>query len=143
MSYVKIFINSVWSTKNRFPFLKDGVKQKIISHIRANSINKNIFIDTINGYHEHVHCLFELNADMSVSKAINLIKGESSHWMNNNSIIKNKFEWADDYYATSVSESDLDRVRKYINNQEDHHRKITFKEEYDNFIKEYYMKLPG
>ena len=67
MSYVKIWINSVWSTKRRLPLMTDGIKSKIICHIKENAIKKGIFIDTINGYHEHLHCLFALNANMSVA----------------------------------------------------------------------------
>ena len=70
-------INSVWGTKNRFPFLKDGVKEKVIAHIRENAIKQKIFIDSINGYHDHLHCLFGLEPSMSVSEAIRLLKGES------------------------------------------------------------------
>jgi putative transposase len=65
------------------------------------------------------------------------MKGESSYWINKQSLVKNKFEWADEYYAVSVSESKLDDVRKYINNQEEHHRKKTFAEECDDFMKHY------
>lgn len=76
-----------------------------------------------------------LNADMSVAKAIQLLKGESSHWANKNGLTKTKFEWADDYFAVSVSESMVDKIRHYIDNQEEHHRKIPFQQEYDEFIK--------
>ena len=138
MPHVKIMINSVWGTKNRYPFLKGDVKSKIISHIRENAIQKGIFIDTINGHHDHLHCLFELKPTMCVSDALQLLKGESSRWMNLNKIIPLKFEWAVDFYAVSASKSDLPRIRSYINNQEAHHSKITFQDEYDGFIREYF-----
>ena len=105
-------------------------------HIRENGRQKEIYIDTINGYVDHVHCFFALNAEMSISKAVQLLKGESSFWANKQSLFSSKLEWADEYYAASVSESDIENVRKYINNQEAHHSKISFLEEYNNFLKQ-------
>ena len=66
-----------------------------------------------------------------------LIKGESSFWANNNNLINSKLEWADEYFAVSVSESMLDKVRGYIRNQEEHHKKVTFQNEYENFVRKY------
>src|SRR4051812_3646715 len=111
MPFVKVMIHAVWGTKNREPLLANGIKQIVIDHIKENSIKKQIYIDRLNGYHEHLHCLFGLNADMSLSKALQLIKGESSFWVNHN--LTTNFEWADEYFAASVSESQLDRVRAY------------------------------
>jgi len=65
------------------------------------------------------------------------LKGESSHWVNKNNFCRNKFEWQDDYFAVSVSESLVNRTRKYIKNQEEHHRKKSFQEEFDEFINKY------
>ena len=117
--------------------MTDKIRPLVIEHIKENAQLKKIFIDTINGHTEHLHCLFGLNADMSLSKAMQLIKGESAFWVNKNSLIKSKFEWADEYFAASVSESALDRVRAYIRNQEEHHKKITFTQEYQEFIDKY------
>ena len=66
-----------------------------------------------------------------------LIKGESSYWINKSKLIKNKFEWQDEYFAVSVSESMISMVREYIWNQEEHHQKKTFQQEYDEFIDKY------
>ena len=63
-----------------------------------------------------------------------LLKGESAYWMNKNQLCKSKFGWQDEYFAVSVSESALDKVRTYIGNQEQHHRKETFRTEYDELI---------
>jgi putative transposase len=143
MPFVKLWINAVWGTKSRYPYLKGEIKTKVIKHIKENSRRIKIYIDTINGHDDHLHCLFGLNTTMSVSKALNLIKGESSFWINKNQITKSTFEWCDEYYAASVSESDLQRVRNYINNQEEHHRKKTFQEKVDDFLKERPAKGQG
>ncbi len=64
-----------------------------------------------------------------------LTKGESSHWINKNNLCRQKFEWQNDYFAVSVSESAINKVRDYIANQEEHHKKKSFAEEFDNFLK--------
>jgi putative transposase len=143
MPFVKVMIHAVWGTKNREPFLASEIRRVVIEHIKENAKEKKIYIDTINGYEEHLHCLFGLNADMSLSKALQLIKGESAYWINKNGLIKSKFEWADEYFAASVSESALDKVRAYIDNQEQHHRKVTFTHEYQQFIDTYKFESQG
>ena len=134
MSFVKVMIHAVWGTKNREPFLSHELRLLMIDHIKTNAKEKSIYIDSLNGHFDHLHCLFGLNADMRVSKALNLIKGESAYWTNKEQLTKSKFEWADEYFAVSVSESMLLKVRAYIQNQEEHHKKITFSQEYEEFI---------
>jgi REP element-mobilizing transposase RayT len=87
--------------------------------------------------------LFGLNADMSISKVLQLIKGESAFWINSQKVTNTKFEWADEYYASSVSEANLPSVRAYINNQEEHHRTKTFHEECEIFLKEHRLTYHG
>jgi len=143
MSYVKIWIHAVWGTKNRDPILSKDVRTKLFQHLIENAKEKKIYIDTINGYFDHIHCLFALNADMSISKTMQLLKGESAFWTNKNILLKPKLVWADEYFAVSVSESIVDKVRKYIKEQEDHHKSVTYKEEYDRFIKKYKFLIHG
>ena len=137
MSYVRIWIHAVWGTKNRYPYLTNPIRREVIAHIKENAKSKEIYIDTINGYTEHLHCLISLNAEVGISKVMQLIKGESAYWINRQKITDPAFEWADEYFAISVSESVLDRVRAYINNQEAHHSKIGFKQEYEKFMRTY------
>ena len=141
MSFVRIWVHVVFGTKNREQFLDKDVREKVVYHIIENARTKNIFIDRINGYNDHLHCFLSLGLDQNISKVVNLIKGESSYWINKNKILTTKFEWADEYFAVSVSESQVDSVRKYINNQEEHHRKKSFSEEYDEFINKYGFKV--
>ena len=137
MAFVKIWIHTVWGTKNREPFLEKGILESVCNHIKENGKLKGIFIECINGYSDHLHCLMLLNADSSISKQMQLIKGESSFWINKNKIIKGHFEWADEYFASSVSEDKLDVVKAYIINQQEHHKKVTFKVEYEKFLKHF------
>lgn len=141
MSWVSIWVHLVFSTKNRETYLRTKeIRKKVFQHIKENAKTKNIWIDTINGYHDHAHCLISLNKDQSIAKVAQLIKGESSNWINRNKITKNKFIWQDDYWATSVSKSHIKIVRKYILGQQEHHKEVTFAEEVDRFMKKYGWK---
>jgi len=137
MAFVNIMVHAVWGTKNRYPFLKKEIRFSVYEHIKQNARSKKIFIDTINGIEDHIHVLLGLNADLSIAKTIQLIKGEASFWINKQKKTNPSFEWADEYYAVSVSESKLNDVRHYINIQEEHHRKKSFQEECDDFLKRY------
>jgi putative transposase len=143
MSYIRIWIHIVFGTKNRVPLITNEVKNQLINHIKENAKQKDIFIDKINSTNDHIHCLVSLGMDQNVSKIIQLIKGESSYWINKNRITKIKFEWADEYFAISVSESQVKAVGNYINNQVEHHLKKSFSEEYDEFMKNYGFKYLG
>jgi len=144
MAYVRIWIHCVWGTKNRIPFLNPANKKEILNHIRENSKAKGIYIDFINGDKEHVHCTISLGLDQTIMKVMQLIKGESSNWINKSNLVTGKFEWADEYYAVSVSESAMPKVREYIKNQEEHHRVRTWEEECDEFMIKYgFKKMKG
>jgi REP element-mobilizing transposase RayT len=134
MSYIKVWLHFVWSTKNRTPFLTKDIRQKVFRHIKENAQEKGIFIDYINGYVDHVHCLISLGSEQTLKQIMQLIKGESSHWVNKHNLCKEKFAWQDDYFVASVSHSVIDNVREYIKNQEDHHRKKSFDDEFEEFL---------
>lgn len=143
MSHVKIWVLAVWGAKNNDRILTKDVRKKLFQHIYDNAKEKQIYINFINGEMDHIHCLLALNADMTIAKVIQLIKGEAAHWDNKNSIVKPELEWADEYFAVSVSESIIDKVRDYIKNQEVHHKKMTLRDEYEKFICKYGFKYHG
>ncbi|MBA4311171.1 MAG: transposase [Chlorobiaceae bacterium] len=143
MSYVRVWVHAVWGTKDREHLLTREVRQTVMDHICKNAKDKQIYIDRLNGYADHLHCLFGLNADTTIAKTMQLIKGESAYWINKEKVIPVRFEWADEYYAISVSESSLDSVRTYIDNQEEHHRKKTYAEEVSEFLVKYNMVSHG
>lgn len=140
-----MYIHFVWSTKNRYPFLDSmDLRFQVWSHIRENAREKSIYIDFINGYSDHCHCLVSMGVDQTIQKLMQLIKGESSFWINRHNLTKERFEWQDEYFAVSVSESMLNKVRNYIKNQEQHHAKKSFQEEYDEFISKHgFEKFDG
>jgi putative transposase len=84
-----------------------------------------------------------LGKEQNVSKIVQLIKGESSLWINKSGFDGGRFEWQDDYFAVSVSESQVEAVKEYIDNQEEHHRKKSFAEEVEEFIKRYGFERLG
>lgn len=134
MPYVKITLHLIWSTKYRLPLISKELKPLLLDHIKKNSIEKGIYIDRMNCVDDHIHMLISLGTEQTVAKVIQLIKGESSNWVNKQQITRDKFEWQDEYIALSVSESAIPTVRKYIDQQEEHHRKVSFQNEYDNFL---------
>ena len=135
MSFVKVWIHVVWSTKNREPSLSKDIRKKAFDHIIQNVREKGIFLYSIGGYVDHVHCLISLGAGQEIEKIVQLIKGESAHWVNKSKLSRRKFGWQEEYFAVSVSESILPKVRKYIANQEEHHKTRSFDDEFKNFLK--------
>jgi REP element-mobilizing transposase RayT len=137
MPFIKIWIHIIWSTKNRERIITKELKPALLNHIRENGKTKNIFIDFINCVEDHIHILISLGNDQNISRIVQLLKGESSNWINKNKLVKGHFEWQDEYIAVSISESIIDKVRDYIKNQEEHHRKKSFAEEYEEFLEKY------
>ncbi len=134
-TYFKIWIHLIWCTKNRQPLLKKPFRPKVLNHIKKEATSVGIRSDAINGIEDHVHCLISLNPKYAISDVVNKLKGESSHWINFNDFLAVKFAWQRGYSAFSVSESNVDRVRKYILSQEEHHKKHSFQEEVEELYK--------
>jgi putative transposase len=141
MSFVKVWVHLVFATKNREPLLKKELRYDIYKHIIKNCKEKEIFLEAVNGYTDHVHCLISLGKDQTIAKVTQLIKGESSFWINQNNLTAEKFSWQDDYFAVSVSESQVPTVKNYIRNQEKHHAKKSFEEEVNEFMTKFGWEL--
>lgn len=133
-SFVKIWIHAVFGTKYRenliVPTVKKQVHQIIVDEI--NGLDCSLL--AINGMPDHVHILFLMNAQKSIADIMKQIKGGSSFQINQQELIKGKFAWQVGYGAFSVSESGIEKVKDYIKNQEAHHRKLSFQEEYGCFL---------
>ena len=142
MSYVRVYIHYVFSTKNRAPYLSSKTTRfKLHKHIKDNAKEKSIWLDCVNGYQDHLHCMVSLGTTQTIANVAQLIKGESSFWINKNKLTTGKFSWQDDYWAVGVSESHMKEVRNYIHNQEERHKRLTFSEEIDVFMKKYGWKI--
>ncbi len=137
MGYTKIWIHIVWNTKCKIKLLSPEFKKPILDHIQETAQKKDIYIDSINGHEQHIHCLISMNATQSIDKIVQQLKGESSFWINREKLFNEKFSWQHEYFAVSVGESSVRQVRRYIENQEEHHKRKSFEEEYQEFIKAY------
>jgi putative transposase len=129
MAHVCNFVHCVWGTKNRFPYFNSSNTRDIMTHISEKSYENGIYIDHLNAYRDHMHCLISLDPNESLAKVVKQIKGESSHWINQNLFLSFDFKWAHEYYATSVSRTLLPTVRQYIQNQEIHHQNKSWQQE--------------
>lgn len=138
MSYTQVCIHYVWTTHSCRPRLIMPYRKLLFDHIRQNALIKGIHLDRINGYTEHVHCLVWLKPQQTIDSIAQLLKGESAYWFNHKSGIQNtKLLWQEKYFAVSVSLPMVERVRAYIDNQEIHHQKKTFEQEYIELMKQY------
>jgi putative transposase len=142
-SYVKIWIHVVFGTKYRenliVPTIKKEVHQIIIDEV--NGLDCSLM--AINGMPDHVHILFLMNAQKSIADIMKQIKGGSSYQINQKDLMTGKFAWQIGYGAFSVSESGIEKVKDYIKNQEIHHQKQTFQEEYERFLELHGFILEG
>ena len=140
MSYIRIWVHCVWATKDRVPFLIDSIRDKVIFHIIENARSKQIFVDHLNGYQQHLHALISLGGKQNISEVMQLIKGESSYWINKNKLTRIRFEWQDDYYAVSIGMNQLENVREYIRRQVRHHSEESLEQEMERLIEEYKLE---
>ncbi len=114
-----------------------GYRKKIYQFISDQLREQGCPVRIINGMPDHIHCLFLLSPQKSIAGLIKQIKGSSSHFINQNDLIAEKFAWQTGYAAYSVSESVVERVLQYIKNQKRHHSKKSFQQEYEEFAKFY------
>ena len=140
MAYTRIYIHLVWTTSKRARFLRKEIRPQVFNHILSYGREKGIYIDQVNGYNDHVHCLIGLKADQKISAIMQLLKGESAHWINKEKLTRSKFKWQKEYYAVSVGVRQLEIIRNYIRNQESHHARRTLKKELVQFQKVYNLK---
>lgn len=137
MPFVKVWVHYVWTTKNRQPLLGDSFRHLIFDHIRENARLKEIYLDCIGGYREHVHGLVSLGTEQTIGNIAKLLKGESSRWINQQGFCKTRFQWQHEYFAVGVCESIIEKTRAYIQRQELHHRTKSFDGEFDAMISKY------
>ncbi|MFN2576862.1 MAG: IS200/IS605 family transposase [Pyrinomonadaceae bacterium] len=142
-SYSRCWLHLIWETLRREPMLDRRAAAKASENLSAYSREKRIYMK-INYFNaDHTHALIDLPTNQPIEQIIQLLKGSSSHWINQNRLVRGRFAWGRGYGAFSVSHSDVDRVWKYIANQRMHHRKRTFEDEYQLFVKFYGLEWRG
>jgi len=129
-TYTQIHIQTVFAVQNRQSLIRDEWKNDLYKYMTAIIQNNDHKLLQINGIPDHVHILFGLRPVQSLSDLMKHVKQDSSKWINQNKLVKRKFSWQEGYGAFSYSKSQLPRVIKYIQNQQEHHKTKTFREEY-------------
>jgi REP element-mobilizing transposase RayT len=136
-SYSRVWLHLVWATLDRCPLLNKDAAVKLSAHLHDYAKSKGIYmrINFVNP--DHVHTLIDLPVSLAIEDALQLLKGESSHWVNEQNLVPGKFGWQRGYGAFSVSQSGVDEVCAYIAGQEEHHRKLSFVDELKLFVQRY------
>jgi putative transposase len=136
-TYHQIYLQTVFAVKYRNAVLDIAWRSKLQGVI-GNLINetgcKTIIV---NGVEDHMHCFLGLKPVVSVSELMKTVKAKSSKYINDHNMTKERFEWQEGYAVFSYRQRDVDQIYKYIQNQEEHHRKKSFREEYLDLLKEF------
>ena len=136
-TYTQIHIHAVFAVRNRECLIKKEWKVELYKYMTAIIQNNNHKVLVINGVEDHVHILFGMRPTQALSELMQMIKGDSSKWINQNKLTTFKFSWQEGFGAFSYSKSHVGNVVNYINNQEQHHKKKSFHEEYLEMLKKY------
>ncbi|MBI1804678.1 MAG: IS200/IS605 family transposase [Ignavibacteriae bacterium] len=135
-TYTRLLTHIVFSTKNRFPFINAELRSRLFPYIGGIVRELDGKPILINGIADHVHILTSLPPRLALSDVLRTVKANSSRWVHEQFPSHTKFAWQTGFGAFSVSYGHIERVRNYIANQEQHHRRATFQEELLNFLKE-------
>jgi REP element-mobilizing transposase RayT len=149
-TYTQLYIHFVFAVKYRAALLNNSWDDRLRLYIAAITQNNGHKLLAINNMPDHLHMLIGVNPSQSISDLIRLVKGDSSEWINKEKLTPYKFQWQEGYGAFSHSKSQVDKVVKYILNQQEHHKKSTFLDEYRQmlnsfdiaFDERYIFKLP-
>lgn len=137
-SLSRLWTHLIFSTKNRFPFLRDKVLRGEMHAYLAQMLRQyDCETRIVGGVDDHVHALFALARTYPIATVVKEVKRTSSGWIKQTSRRSSKFYWQGGYAALSVSQSNLDQVIRYIENQEEHHKQVQFKDEYRAFLEAY------
>jgi putative transposase len=137
-SLSRLWTHLIFSTKNRFPFLSDKkLRTDTYAYLAKMLREQDCETLIVNGVEDHVHALFALSRTHSIASVVKETKRISSGFAKELSPTLAKLRWQGGYGAFSVSQSNLDGVIKYIENQEEHHKRVTFQDEYRAFLKAY------
>ena len=134
-SFTSLFVHVVFSTKDREPWLKRRVRDRLFAYIGGVANESKHRPVCVGGVADHVHALLCLPPSVSVSRAAQLIKGSSSRWIHETFPSMRSFAWQEGYGAFSVGVSQVPATKAYIARQAEHHRKVSFQEEYLAFLR--------
>ncbi len=128
-SLVKNFIHLIYSTKNRMPWIPKDISSRLYAYQQGIYQDWQSPAIVIGGVEDHIHALFSLSKNHAIKTIVEEVKKGSSKWMKSEGTMNPDFFWQNGYAAFSVSQSNTDVVKKYIENQEEHHRTMSFQDE--------------
>lgn len=136
-SLAQVYVHIIFSTKERYPYLQPTIEPELYAYMGDTIKRVGGIPHLINGTSDHIHLLSSLPRTLTLSKYIEEIKRNSSRWIKTKHIDYQKFAWQNGYGAFSVSSSQRETVMRYIAEQKEHHRHVTFKEEFMAFLEKY------
>lgn len=129
VTYTNLVYHVVFTTKDRQPLIVEVVRERLYAYMGGIVRSHGGFLMAIGGMPDHVHLMARFRPDASIAEMVRLIKANSSKWMNERSEVPERFQWQAGYGAFSVSESRIPAVRAYIQNQQEHHARVSLKDE--------------
>lgn len=136
-TYTQLYTHIVFAVKGRQNLITKDWKTELYKYITGIVTHKDQKLIIINGMPNHLHILLGLKPNCNLSDLVRDIKSNASKWVNQKNFVKGKFEWQTGFGAFSVSQSHLQNLIPYIENQEHHHRTTSFKEEYEQLLQSY------
>jgi REP element-mobilizing transposase RayT len=133
-TFTQIYIQFVFAVKGRENLLQKPWRNELFKYIAGIIKAKNQKSIIVNGVSDHVHIFIGLKPSINISDLVRDIKNNSSNFINNQKFVEGKFSWQEGYGAFSYAHSQIQNVYKYIENQEEHHKQKTFREEYLDFL---------
>ena len=140
-TFTQIYLHHVFAVQSRISLIKPEWKNELYKYITGIVTNNGHKLISINGTANHLHIAVGYKPHQLIPELLQDIKGHSSKWINEKKFVKGKFSWQSGYGAFSFSHSQIDAAVKYINNQEEHHKKTSFREEYLELLKKYDVKF--
>ncbi|KPA14365.1 Transposase IS200-like protein [Candidatus Magnetomorum sp. HK-1] len=139
-TYISAYMHYIFSTKNRLPLIDPKIQKRLWAYMSGTAKRHNMKAIAIGGVIDHAHILLYLPATITISKAIQLIKGSSSKWIKDNYEHLQNFSWQEGYGAFSVNISLVQDTIKYINRQEQHHKQQSYQDEFIMFLEKNKVK---
>jgi REP element-mobilizing transposase RayT len=140
-SFISCLLHCVWATRERRPLIKTDLQSRLWPYLGGVARQNQMKALFVGGVEDHVHALLSLPSTLSVAKAIQLLKGNSSKWISDTFQEHRDFEWQEGYGAFSIGISGAEHTMNYIRGQAEHHRNITFKQEVEAFLRKHAMEF--
>jgi REP element-mobilizing transposase RayT len=140
-TFSQIYIQTVFAVSGRLSLISQDFKEELHKYITGIVKNKGQKLISINGMADHLHVLIGLRPAMALADLVRDIKADSSDWVNRKKLARGKFAWQEGYGAFSYGHSQLDRIVKYIQNQERHHSRKSFRDEYLTLLRRFEIEF--